>query len=165
MQEVVQSQDIANLITGEAYNKKAFSEELENLKKSYTKKRNIDEDMQEFMRYFAEIPDFHDDDVGLAMQGVHVSSGEKGKEEWAVFAKWAIMRQQSSVLQMENPLMWHRAGTQPALLSSSRNEKKPCFWNRKPTRWLLKLNAELFTMITQKSFYMKMSGQCSRTIL
>ncbi len=33
LQEVVQSQDIANLITGEAYNKKAFSEELENLKK------------------------------------------------------------------------------------------------------------------------------------
>ena len=127
LQEVVQSQDIANLITGEAYNKKAFSEELENLKKSYTKKRNIDEDMQEFMRYFAEIPDFHDDDVGLAMQGVHVSSGEKGKEEWAVFAKWAVMRQQSSVLQMENPLMWHRAGTQPALLSSSRNEKKAVF--------------------------------------
>ncbi len=40
LQEVVQSQDIANLITGEGYNKKAFSEELENLKKSYTKKRN-----------------------------------------------------------------------------------------------------------------------------
>ena len=56
--EIVQSEEIAELIAGEGYNKKAFSAELENLKYSYTKKRTIDENMQTVMQEFANIPDF-----------------------------------------------------------------------------------------------------------
>lgn len=118
LKEIVQSQEIAELIAGEGYNKKAFSEGLETLKQSYTQKK-VDKDMQVFLREFANIPDFHDDDIGLAMQGISVSYGEEGKEEWAVFAKWATMHQQSSVVQMENPLMWHRTGDNPVLFSAA----------------------------------------------
>lgn len=114
--EIVQSQEIAELVAGEGYNKKAFSKELGTLKQAYTQKK-VDEDMQAFLQEFANIPDFHDDDVGLAMQGISVSYGEKGQEKWAVFAKWATMHQQSSVVQMENPLMWHRAGNNSVLFS------------------------------------------------
>lgn len=117
--EIVQSEEIAELIAGEGYNKKAFSAELENLKYSYTKKRTIDENMQTVMQEFANIPDFHNDDIGLAMQGISVSYGEEGKEEWAIFAKWATMHQQTSVVQMENPLMWHRTGDNSVLFSQS----------------------------------------------
>ena len=116
--EIVQSQEIAELIAGEGYNKKAFSKELETLKQAYTQK-TADQDTQAFLQEFANIPDFHDDDVGLAMQGISVSYGEKGKEEWAVFAKWATMHQQSSVVQMENPLMWHRTGNNSVLFSTA----------------------------------------------
>lgn len=116
--EIVQSKEIAELIAGEGYNKKAFSEEIENLKQSYTQKK-VDKDMQAYLQEFANIPDFHNDDIGLAMQGISVSYGEKGKEEWAVFAKWATMYQQSSVVQMENPLMWHRTGDSSVLFSSA----------------------------------------------
>lgn len=114
--EIVQSQEIAELISGEGYNKKAFSKELESLKQAYTQKK-VDKDMQAFLQEFANIPDFHDDDVGLAMQGVSASYGKEGKEEWAVFAKWATMHQQSSVVQMEDPLMWHRTGNNSVLFS------------------------------------------------
>lgn len=117
LKEIVQSEEIAELIAGEGYNKKAFSEELETLKQSYTQKK-VDKDMQAFLQEFANIPNFHDDDIGLAMQGISVSYGEEGKEEWAVFAKWATMHQQSSVVQMENPLMWHRTGDNSVLFSS-----------------------------------------------
>lgn len=118
LKEIVQSQEIAELIAGEGYNKKAFSSELENLKQSYAQKK-VDKDMQAFLQEFANIPDFHDDDIGLAMQGISVSYGEEGKEEWAVFAKWATMHQQTSVVQMENPLMWHRTGDNSVLFSSA----------------------------------------------
>lgn len=117
--EIVQSEEIAELIAGEGYNKKAFSAELETLKNSYTKKRVNDENMQAFLQEFANIPDFHNDDIGLAMQGISVSYGEEGKEEWAISAKWATMHQQTSVVQMENPLMWHRTGDNSVLFSES----------------------------------------------
>lgn len=117
--EIVQSQEIAELIAGEGYNKKAFSADLETLKTSYTQKRVNDENMQAFLQEFANIPDFHNDDIGLAMQGITVSYGEEGKEEWSIFAKWATMHQQTSVVQMENPLMWHRTGDNAVLFSQS----------------------------------------------
>lgn len=110
LEEIIQSQDITNLITGEGYNKKAFSEELENLKKAYKTERSLQGNLEEIVRSFADIPDFADDDVGLAMQGIQVSQGEGGFEEWTIFAKWATMRQKTGVLQVENPLMWHRVG-------------------------------------------------------
>lgn len=119
LKEIVQSEEIAELIAGEGYNKKAFSAELENLKNSYTKKRTADEGMQAVMQEFANIPDFHNDDIGLAMQGISVSYGEEGREEWTIFAKWATMHQQTSVVQMENPLMWHRTGNNSVLFSEN----------------------------------------------
>ncbi len=122
LEDIVQSQDIAQLITGEGFNKKAFSEELENLKNVHRKERGLKENLKDVVQAFADIPDFGDDDVGLAMKGIQVSQGEKGTEEWRLFADWATMRRKTGVLQVENPLMWHRVGEGTVLFEGGKSK-------------------------------------------
>lgn len=122
LEEIVQSQDIAQLIAGEGFNKKAFSEELENLKNAHKKERELQSDLKNVVQAFADIPDFGDDDVGLAIKGIQVSQGEEGAEEWRLFADWATMRQKTGVLQVENPLMWHRVGESTVLFDGKKGQ-------------------------------------------
>lgn len=119
LEEIVQSQDIAQLITGNGYNKKEFSEDLERLKKIHSKEYNLEENIAQTVQAFAEIPDFEDDDVGLAIKGITVSSGENGLEKWQLTAQWATMRQKTAVLQVENPVMRHRISQSNVLFENS----------------------------------------------
>lgn len=119
LEEIVQSQDIAQLITGNGYNKKEFSEDLEKLKKIHSKEYNLEENIAQTVQAFAEIPDFEDDDVGLAIKGITVSSGENGLEKWQLTAQWATMRQKTAVLQVENPVMRHRISQSTVLFENS----------------------------------------------
>lgn len=119
LEEIVQSQDIAQLITGNGYNKKEFSEDLERLKKIHSKEYNLEENIAQTVQAFAEIPDFEDDDVGLAIKGITVSSGENGLEKWQLTAQWATMRQKTAVLQVENPVMRHRISQSTVLFENS----------------------------------------------
>lgn len=118
LEEIVQSQDIAQLITGNGYNKKEFSEDLEKLKKIHSKEYNLEKNIAETVQAFAEIPDFEDDDVGLAIKGITVSSGENGLEKWQLTAQWATMRQKTAVLQVENPVMRHRISQSTVLFEN-----------------------------------------------
>lgn len=122
LEEIVQSQDIARLIAGEGFNKKAFSEELENLKNVHRKENGLSGNLKEVVQAFADIPDFEDDDVGLAMKGIQVSQGENGAEEWRIFADWATMRRKTGVLEVENPIMWHRVGESSVLFEGGKNK-------------------------------------------
>lgn len=119
LEEIVQSQDIAQLITGNGYNKKEFSDDLERLKKIHSKEYNLEENIAQTVQAFAEIPDFEDDDVGLAIKGITVSSGEDGLEKWQLTAQWATMRQKTAVLQVENPIMRHRISQSNVLFENS----------------------------------------------
>lgn len=119
LEEIVQSQDIAQLITGNGYNKKEFSEDLEKLKKIHSKEYNLEENIAQTVQAFAEIPDFENDDVGLAIKGITVSSGENGLEKWQLTAQWATMRQKTAVLQVENPVMRHRISQSTVLFENS----------------------------------------------
>lgn len=123
LDDIIQSQAITELITGEGFNKKAFSEDLENLRQAHKAERSLQGNLEDIVRSFADIPDFADDDVGLAMQGIQVSQGEDGLEEWRLFAKWATMRQKTGVLQVEDPVMWHRVGESSLLFDAAAREK------------------------------------------
>ena len=109
IKEIVQSSDIAMLLTGKEFSKKEFSKELEEIKKAHTPDRSIkNTNLANVVHSFTELPDFTDDDIGLAMKGIQISQGENGLEEWTLTANWATMREETNVIQFEKPEMWHR---------------------------------------------------------
>ncbi len=125
IKEIVQSDDIAMLLTGKEFSKKEFSKEIEEIKKAHTPKKTMEHtDLSEIVHSLDELSDFNEDTVGLAMKEIQISQGENGLEEWHLQAKWATMYEKTNIVQFENPEMWHRVGEIQGKNKTSQNDIK-----------------------------------------
>lgn len=125
IKEIVQSSDIAMLLTGKEFSKKEFSQELEEIKKAHTPDRSIkNSNLANVVQSFTKIPDFTEECIGLAMKEIQISQGENGLEEWTLKANWATMREESNIVQFEKPEMWHRVKDKNNTQQSQKDNNK-----------------------------------------
>lgn len=62
--------------------------------------------------FTVNIPDYSHDTVNLALRNIFIYQGENGVENWRLKAEWATLRQATSVLNLSQPTLLYRTGSE-----------------------------------------------------